>query len=173
MRFQTRVAMESSPGVHLHGDLEPLDLHTSISGSCAASIGSIHLHVSRIPIYLAIPFLKRRRPQLMGAIGGVELRVSPIDLSVEDMNLSLDGVLGTKGLRGRLDGHVDCETKMRVDGDVKGKVGTFTLALEDEHDGHGHHDKYEHEHEHEHDHDHDHDDDYDRPHYREQSEELD
>jgi hypothetical protein len=155
--------MESTPGVHLHGDLDPLDLRTSISGSCAASIGSIHLHLSRIPVYVTIPFLKRRRPQLMGVLGGVDLRVSPIDLSVEDMSLSLDGVLGTKGLRGRLDGHVDCETRMRVDGDVKGKVGTFTLALDDEHDGHKHHDKYEH----------DDDDDYDRPHYREQPEELD
>ncbi len=131
MNFKTRIAMESFPGFHVDAGLDPMDFRASVRGSCEATVDSVSLRVSAIPLRMAIPFLKRRRRYpVLGSVGGFQITLSPLHLKVGEMGLKLDGVLGTKGIAGRMDGKIDCKTEMHVDGHLAGKVGTVTLEFD-------------------------------------------
>lgn len=146
MKFNSRIAMESRPDFHLDGVLAPLGFDASLHGGCHATLDSVSLTVGEVPIRLAIPFLKRRRPPVFVSIGRFKATLGPLRLTTEGMHFELKGVVGTDGIRGEAKGGVDCETEMRVDGDIRGQAGKLTVEFDEaedsfefsEHTPHGH-----------------------------------
>jgi hypothetical protein len=135
MKFKTHAAMQSHPDFHLNARLDPLGFELSARGSCEAGIGSVSARVDRIPIRLAIPFLKNgRQPPLLATIGPFSVVLSPIQVRTEAVSMRLEGVLGSKGIAAEVDGKVGCETRMDMEGQLSGKVGTFQVALEEDQD---------------------------------------
>lgn len=131
MKFETHLAMESHPDFHLDANLDPIGFGLSLEGGCEARIGEIAVDVDEIPFRLAIPFLKRRgKPPLLGSIGGFKVTLSPVHVSIGGKGMRLQGVLGTKGVAGRMDGKVQCETDMDIAGKLVGRVGTLALQLD-------------------------------------------
>lgn len=131
MKFETHLAMQSHPDFHLDASLDPVTFGLVLRGSCEARIDRVSVDVGEIPFRLAIPFLKRRgKPPLLGSIGGFAVTLSPLHIKVGGRDMRLDGVLGTKGIAGRMDGKVQCKTDMDIDGKLVGRVGTLALQLD-------------------------------------------
>ena len=133
MKFKTHVAMQSYPDFNIETRLDPVDFNTSIQGSCEGAVSSISVTVDEIPIRVAVPFLKRREKMpVLASIGGLKITLSPFQVKAEGMAVQLQGVLGTKGITGKMDGKVNCKTEMEMDGRFSGKVGNFMVKLSDE-----------------------------------------
>lgn len=131
MKFNTHVAMKSHPGFNVDAQVNPIDFDASVHGTFEATAASISINVDEIPIRLAIPFLKRRKPPVFASVGGFKMKFSPLQVKVEKATVQLGGTLGTEGIIGKMNGEVDCETEMDVDGNLVGKVGTFSVELGD------------------------------------------
>ena len=132
MKFKTRAAMESAPSFHVDARLDPVQVQSTVHGSGEAHVGPVSVSVSEIPVRFVVPFLKRRRRQVMlGSIGGFEISLRPFQLGVKGLDVQMQGVLGPKGLSGSADGKVDCKTEVRMEGDVVGSVGRVIVELGD------------------------------------------
>jgi hypothetical protein len=160
VKFKTRIAMESSPGFDMDAALSPVGVNALVRGKCKAAIDSIAVTVGDIPVRLAIPFLKQRKPPILASIGRFKITLSPIRLTAEGMEFELDGVIGTKGINAGIKGKVDCKTEMMMDGNLVGRVGTMSIEFDGEeplepwHEPEHHHEDERHEPRHEPEHHH-------------------
>jgi hypothetical protein len=129
--------MESNPDLKLHVSGEPVGFETTATGSFKAEVSAIAGSVEEIPIRLVIPFRRCGRSlQTIASVGGFGVRINPITVSVEGAGVTLEGVLGIKGIRGTLEGKIGCKSKLDVAGKLFGKIATCTLELpEDEIEG--------------------------------------
>ena len=149
MKFKVYGRMQSCPSIKLETDISPLDFKSYISGHFHGELGPFSAKVGEIPFRLAIPFL-RRRPVVMGSIGGFPIKLDRFQVNVEKAGLDLNGTIGLKGIHASADAKVDCATDVQLQGKVTGKVGLSHLDLGEE-------EFSEHDHGHGHGHDHDHD----------------
>jgi hypothetical protein len=130
MRFKTYAAMESHPDFDVEARLDPIDFNARVHGSCEVTVDSVSVDVGEIPIRVAIPFLKRRaKYPVLASVGGFRIAFSPFRVRTKGMTVQLEGVLGTKGIVGKMNGKIDCKTEMKADGKLVGRVGTFTVEL--------------------------------------------
>lgn len=133
MKFKTQVKMQSNPDFHIDANIDPFGFKTSAKGSFESSVSSIAFNVDEFPIRLAIPFLKRNgKLPVVASIGGFKIKLSPFHIKVEEAAVELEGLLGTKGITGKMDGKVGCETKMDMVGKLAGAEGTFKIIPGDE-----------------------------------------
>lgn len=146
MKFSLRGLMKSSPSFTLTNHVDPLSASVSAKASGTAQISKMSVTVSKIPVHLRIPFLKRtHRALLIGSVGGATLSIDPFSISVKEVSLSATGLLGDKnGITMTNDVSVKCQTSMDAQGAVAGKVGLGSIDLgclrtEDEHHDHEEH----------------------------------
>lgn len=133
MKFKTHGHMKSHAGVDVDANVAPVAFRASAGGALEGKVGSIAAGIREVPFRLAIPFLRpRHHLPVVAAIGGVHFRLSPFELRIEGTTVHFEGVLGTEGLHGSAEGKVSCETEMGVAGGLSGRVGTFTVELDDE-----------------------------------------
>lgn len=133
MKLKGQGSMRSNAEAKLNAKIAPIPFESSVTGAAEASVGPITARFSRFPIRLAIPFM-RRRPELplIATIGGFKATVDQFLLKVENATLRLEGILGTKGMEGTVEGNIACNTEMKMAGKLFGKVGLSTLDLGDE-----------------------------------------
>jgi hypothetical protein len=130
MKFKTRAAMQSAPTFHVDARLDPVQVQGGLHGSGEAHVGPISVSIGEIPVRFVVPFLKRRRRQVMlGSIGGFDISLRPLQVGVKGLEVQVQGVLGPKGLSGSADGKVDCTTEVQMEGDVVGSVGRVIVEL--------------------------------------------
>lgn len=131
MNLKIHGQMRSNPALAAKLRMEPMEFDTSAKGSFDVEVGALHAHVSEIPIRMTIPFLRhRRRPPLVGSIGGFEFGLKPFHIKTKGLSLQVKGVV--TGLAGEIDAKVACKTDMEVEGHVHGKMGTIQIDLEEE-----------------------------------------
>jgi hypothetical protein len=143
MKFKVFGRMQSCPSIKLDTEISPLDFGACINGHFHGELGPVHARIGEIPFRLAIPFL-RRRPVLMGSIGGFPIKLDRFQINVEKAGLDVSGTLGLNGIQASAEAVVDCETDVQLQGTIMGKVGLSHLDLGEE-EFPAHHD---HEHEH-------------------------
>jgi hypothetical protein len=134
MKFDSHLKMRSHPGFKTEAAVEPIAFRASAKGAFNCEVSSIVVDVDEIPISLAVPFLRRVEQIVIGKIGGFSIKLNPFQAQVESHGGEIDGVLGTKGIRGKLNGKVDCETDMNAKGIITGRLGTAVLTLEPDDD---------------------------------------
>ena len=133
MKFKSHFAMRSCPEFKVDAKTNPIAFRTSIKGAFNCKVGAIALNIGEIPIRLTIPFLKgRERAPVAATIGGFGVKLNPFDISIDDLSLGLDGVLGCEGINTSMDCKVACKTEMDVVGVVSGKVAAAAFELEEE-----------------------------------------
>ena len=132
MIFKSNLRMKSHPDLTVKAKISPLTFCASMMGSLDASVDTIRIEVGQIPIRLAIPFLKSRKgTRTVACVGGFDIKVKPFTVRIANASLAVDGVVGKEGIRADLDSRIKCETEMAVSGNLAGKLGTFTLALDE------------------------------------------
>ena len=132
MKFKALGLMKSSPGFTMENHLNPLDFSAHIKGTMQAEVGTIEVAITEIPVSMRIPFLKGRRHLVtIGSIGGMKVSIDPVTLSLNEIGVSLEGMLGQKGegITMHTDAKVACRTEMEVMGEVCGKVGMGSIDL--------------------------------------------
>lgn len=134
MKFQAHGAMHSNPGLAMSNKIEPIGVSTKIHGHVTAEVGAIGVHISEIPVRLRVPFLKRKvHLHLIGTVGGFHAKVDPFSLSIKEMSVDLNGVLGDKnGITITTEGKVNCATEMDVSGALAGHIGGPSLHFGDD-----------------------------------------
>lgn len=125
--------MQSSPSFQIKAKADPIGFESSAKGSFVASTSCISVAIDEVPFRLAIPFLKRRcQLARVASIGGFKIRLKPFKVKLDIPSLNLQGVLGTRGIEGKLDTQVACKTKVEMAGECIGKFATLKLDLGDE-----------------------------------------
>jgi hypothetical protein len=132
MKFETFATMRSNPDFELNAFLEPFEFNAEASGSFAGKVGLIDAHVGKIPINMAIPFDPRRRLVTVASIGGFRLKLEPMQVSVDRVAVHAGGVLGAKGMQGKLKGRVGCATEMKAEGKLSGKMSNIEIRIDDD-----------------------------------------
>jgi len=133
MKFKTRFNMHSTPDFKANVAMEPVAFTTSARGAFSGTLGAVSATVDEVPLRLAIPFLRRKgKLPLIGTIGGFKIKLNPLNIKIEDASVQLDGVLGTKGIKSTVNTKVLCDTEVKMNGAVSGKLGSFNVKLEEE-----------------------------------------
>lgn len=146
MKFSLRGLMKSTPSFALTNHIDQLSASVNAKASGAAHISKMSVTVSKIPVHLRIPFLKRtHRALLIGSVGGATLSIDPFSISVKEVSLNATGLLGDKdGITMTNDVSVKCQTSMDAQGAVAGKAGLGSIDLGCLHPEDDYHDHEEH-----------------------------
>ena len=128
MKFSSHATVQGSPTFDAHVRAEPVGVRCAAEGSAKAAIGPIHAHVTRVPVWVRIPFLSRARQ--VAAVGPFDLRLDPVDVGIESFDLRCEGVLGPDGLTVGLEGGIGCKLEIDVTGNLPGRVAKVGLELE-------------------------------------------
>lgn len=133
MKFRSQAVMESNPDLKLEASSEPIGFESTATGSFKGDVSAIALSAEEIPIRLVIPFLRSGRGvRTIASVGGFGVRINPFTVSVEGAGVRLEGVLGTKGIRGTVEGKIGCRSKFDVSGKLFGKIASCTLDLSED-----------------------------------------
>jgi hypothetical protein len=125
--------MRSTPDFDMDTFLEPLSFNFDASGSFFGQVGEISASVDKVPIRVVIPFLKRKRRMLtVACIGGFNIKIHPMQIQIEKANVQTQGILGTKGLKGKLNGKIGCKSDINATGDISGKAANVKIEFEPE-----------------------------------------
>jgi hypothetical protein len=126
--------MKSRPEFTMENNIKPVDVSAHVKGAVKAEIGAIAIDIGEVPVKVRIPFLKKRRhTTVIGSIGGAKVKVDPVTLSLSEIGVSFEGILGRmgKGISMHTDAKVSCQTEMEANGAVCGKVGMGSIDLGD------------------------------------------
>jgi hypothetical protein len=127
VKYSSHATISGSPKFEVGAHAEPVGIRCGAEGSLRSRVGPIHARIGRVPITLAVPFLGG--VQTVGAVGPFDLRLEPVDLSVEDLQLRCEGVVGADGLDVRLEGGVACEMHVDLKGTLPGRVAKAHLEF--------------------------------------------
>jgi hypothetical protein len=123
MKFKFCGKMQSKPHMKVDASIDPVQFSTAMDGGFSGSLGPFRGGISDIPVRMAIPFMKRRRLPVVAAFGGFRGRLDAFRFAVDSCSMGFNGTLGTKGIRGKMDCHGECESGMEAAGTISGKVG--------------------------------------------------
>jgi hypothetical protein len=131
MKFNAKTLMKSNPTFDINTKMKPVDIDFSIKGDMNANLGELSVHISRVPINMRIPFLRRSLGEIeVGSLGEVDVNFEPFALNVQGSSMDINGTIGKDGINGEMKGKVGCETEMDIKATGSGKVGTFQIDLE-------------------------------------------
>jgi hypothetical protein len=130
MKYSSHATISGAPKFEIRAHAEPIGIRCGAEGAARARIGPISARVGRVPISVAVPFLGG--VQTVGAVGPFDLRLEPIDLAVEELELRCEGLLGAEGLDVALDGGIACEMRVDLDGTLPGRVAKAQLEFSEQ-----------------------------------------
>jgi hypothetical protein len=134
VKFKVFGLMKSSPGFTMENHIQPLDFSAHVKGMVKGEVGAVSVDVGEIPVRVRVPFLKgRRHMTIIGSVGGTRIMVDPVTLSINEMGVSFEGILGRmgKGILMHTNARVACQTEMEASGAVSGRVGVGSIDLGD------------------------------------------
>ena len=127
MRYSAHATVAGTPTFEVRAQAEPIGVRGGVEGAVRARIGPINARVGRVPVVLAIPFLGG--VQTIGAVGPFDLSTGPIDIAIDQFELRCDGMLGPDGLSCALEGGVQCNWKIDLNGLVPGRVARASVEF--------------------------------------------
>ncbi len=132
MKIKLRGGMRSNPTVTLASRIDPIRFSGRMEGGASGTVGEIAVGLSEVPLRVRIPFLKRRhRLLVVGAIGPVQLKLDPFNLSLREIVFGGEGVLGGKeGLSVVSEAKVACQTDFHAEGVAAGGLGLGPLRFD-------------------------------------------
>ena len=129
MKYTAQATVSGTPTFEVRARAEPIGVRGGLEGAVRARIGPINARVGRVPVVLAIPFLGGVRT--IGAVGPFDLNTGPIDIAIDQLDLRCECVLGPDGLSGGLEGGVQCNWKIDLNGTVPGRVARASVEFAD------------------------------------------
>jgi hypothetical protein len=118
MNLKALGKMQNKTNVTATADVQPVPFRAAAAGALEMRLDAVSAEVDKIPLQMQIPFLRRKSLPVIATIGGFSLKLNPLSLKVETASVTIDGELGTGGMRANLAGGLGCETGMDVDGQL-------------------------------------------------------
>ena len=109
MKFSTHTVVRGNPQFTLRAKPGPFKCEVDAAGSVKVACGPIDARVSRVPIALRIPFLKRRHGVQIASVGPCGIRIQPMEVEIHALALHVAGVLAKDGMACEVTGNVACD----------------------------------------------------------------
>ena len=123
MTFKTQLTIAAHPDLNLKAKMAPMAVELGAKGSLGISIGELEARCDAIPLYMTIPFLRRRRGRVLaGSIGPFGVRLKPVEAQVSSFNVGIHGIIGKDGMELDLRGVGACKAEIEASGKLPGKI---------------------------------------------------
>jgi hypothetical protein len=130
MNAKTHISVAAHPDINLRVKMKPFEFQVGGEASFALATGDIHIRVEEIPVYIAIPFLKRR--VAAGSVGPFGVHVKPFEAKFRASGIDARGVLGNEYAEAELHALGNCKAEIEVSGKLAEKaVDAVIKTIED------------------------------------------
>ncbi|HEY2662139.1 MAG TPA: hypothetical protein VGI79_20635 [Caulobacteraceae bacterium] len=107
-----RMEFSGRPDLSLTMRMKPLHVEFASQGAFGFAIGDVRLHLEEIPVYLRVPFLRRR--VLAGSVGPFGVHLKPLEAEVRAIGLETRGVIGREETEINLHGRGACAAEVEI-----------------------------------------------------------
>ena len=136
MKFSTHAVVRGNPQFTLRAKPGPFKVEADAAGTLKIACGQIDARVSRVPIEMRIPFLRRSRRVQIASVGPARVRLQPMEVEVRALEVHVAGVLAKDGMACEVNGNVACDLELDLSGVIPGRItkAAVELAAEPESD---------------------------------------
>ena len=127
MNAKTHISVAAHPDINLRVKVKPFEFQVGGEASFALATGDIHIRVEEIPVYIAIPFLKRR--VAAGSVGPFGIHVKPFEAKFRASGIDARGVLGKDGAEAELHATGNCKADIEVSGKLADKANAAIKTI--------------------------------------------
>jgi hypothetical protein len=114
MNARTYISVAAHPDINLRVKMKPFEFQVGGEASFSLATGDIRVRVEEIPVYLAIPFLKRR--VTAGSVGPFSVHVRPFEAKFHASGIDARGMLGKECAEAELHALGNCKAEIEVSG---------------------------------------------------------
>jgi hypothetical protein len=120
MNAKTFISVAAHPDIKLRVKTQPFEFQVGGEASFSLATGDIHVRFEEIPLYIAIPFLKRR--VAAGSVGPFGVHVKPFEARLHASGIDARGVLGKECAEAELHAAGNCKAEIEVSGKLADKA---------------------------------------------------
>jgi hypothetical protein len=113
---KTQIEFSGNPDLNLTVKMKPMHFDFACQGALALAVGDVRLQFDEIPLFLRIPFLKRR--VLAGSVGPFGVHLKPFEAQVRATEMETHGVIAREGSEFDLHGKGGCTAEIEISGDL-------------------------------------------------------
>jgi hypothetical protein len=114
MNDKTSISIAAHPEIDVRVKMKPFEFQVGGEATFSLATGDIRFRVEEIPVYVAIPFLKRR--VAAGSVGPFGVHVQPFEARLHASGIDARGVLGKESSEADLHLTYDYKAKIEVSG---------------------------------------------------------
>jgi hypothetical protein len=129
VKFSTHAVVTGNPKFTLSARPGPFKVEADAQGSLKIATGQIEARVSRVPISMRIPFLRRRPPVQVGSVGPCTVEIKPVSLEIQAASVHVDAVIAKDGMPCEVTGTVDCNMEMDLSGTIPGRITKAAIEM--------------------------------------------
>ena len=129
MKFSTRAVIRRNPEFILRAKPGPFNVNVNAEGSLKISCGRINAHVSRVPVEVRIPFLKRATSVQVASVGPCSVHIDPMACEINALAVQVAGVLAKDGMDCEVTGKVACNMEVDVTGSIPGRITKAAIEM--------------------------------------------
>ena len=129
MKFTTHAIVRGNPQFTLRAKPGPFKVEADAEGTLKIACGQIDARVSRVPIEMRIPFLRRTHQVQIASVGPASLRVQPLEVEVRALAVHVAGVIAKDGMACEVNGNVACDLEVDLSGYIPGRITKAAVEL--------------------------------------------
>jgi hypothetical protein len=127
MNAHTSISVAAHPDINLRVKMKPFEFQVGGEASFSLATGDIRIRVEAIPVYIAIPFLKRR--VAAGSVGPFGVHVKPFEARFQASGIDARGVLGKECAEAELHAKGNCKAEIEVSGKLADKAANAIKSI--------------------------------------------
>ena len=132
MKFSTHAAIRGNPEFTLRAKPGPFKVEADAQGSFKVSSGRIDAGISRVPIAVRIPFLRRSTSVQVASVGPCRVRIEPIAVEFHTHGVHVSGVLAKDGMDCEVNGKMTCDMDIDLSGWIPGRITKAAVEMASE-----------------------------------------
>jgi hypothetical protein len=134
VKFNTHAIVRGDPQFTLRAKPGPFKVEADAEGRLKIACGRIDARLSRVPISMRIPFLKRSHSVQIASVGPCTLRIQPIEVGIDALAVHVAGVLAKDGMDCEVSGKVACNMDVDLSGSIPGRITKAAIEMAADHD---------------------------------------
>jgi hypothetical protein len=127
MNAKTHISVAAHPDVNLRVKMQPFEFQVGGEASFSLATGDIRIRVEEIPVYVTIPFLKRR--VTAGSIGPFGIHVRPFEARFHASGIDARGMLGKECAEAEIHAKGNCKAEIEVAGKLADKANAAIKTI--------------------------------------------
>jgi len=129
MKFNANAVVRGNPHFTLRAKPGPFKVEADAHGSLKVACGPIDARLSRVPVAMRIPFLKRPHRVQVASVGPCRVHVRPVELEIHAVALHVGGVFAKDGMDCELAGNAVCDLQLDLSGSIPGRITKAAIEM--------------------------------------------